>query len=215
MDTCPTCNRKLISHSSAKCNWCGAVIPDGTYQAQAAASRNAYFAEEAAHDAASLASAYTALDPNAGNVGFFVRRRSAFGFLRARANNPLIPPSAALPGYPPQAGVPPYGMPQPSYPAQPNAVQGFGPPPTAYQPGAYPPQGPPAGYPNPQNPTYAGTPVPPAFGTDPSLMPNPSAQQYLANQTPVYPAGQQPTTPEDKDDPQSPDRTGRFDHLEF
>jgi hypothetical protein len=52
---CPKCRRRLLSHASAKCNWCGAEIVDADYQAQAQADREAYFVHQAQHDAQSLA----------------------------------------------------------------------------------------------------------------------------------------------------------------
>lgn len=54
MDTCPNCHRKLISHTSPKCNWCGHEINDPTYQAAANVNREAFFVEQAVHDAESL-----------------------------------------------------------------------------------------------------------------------------------------------------------------
>ncbi len=57
MTQCPHCGKRLLSHASACCNWCGATINDAEYQAQAQAEREAYFAQAAAHDAQSLAAA--------------------------------------------------------------------------------------------------------------------------------------------------------------
>jgi len=54
MDTCPNCHRKLISHISARCNWCGHEINDPSYQAEARVQREAFFVEQAVHDAQSL-----------------------------------------------------------------------------------------------------------------------------------------------------------------
>jgi hypothetical protein len=54
MDNCPNCQRKLISHTSARCNWCGHEINDPDYQAQARVQRELFFAQQAAHDAQSL-----------------------------------------------------------------------------------------------------------------------------------------------------------------
>lgn len=56
MNTCPYCKRALLSHASARCNWCGKVIEDADYQAKAEAEREASFAQQAQHDAQSLAS---------------------------------------------------------------------------------------------------------------------------------------------------------------
>ena len=36
---CPTCHRKLLTQTSALCNWCGAVIDNPDYQERAAQSR--------------------------------------------------------------------------------------------------------------------------------------------------------------------------------
>ena len=36
---CPACNRKLLTQTSALCNWCGAKIDNPDYQARAAQSR--------------------------------------------------------------------------------------------------------------------------------------------------------------------------------
>lgn len=55
METCPNCHRKLISHASARCNWCGQVIEDPQYQAEATANREVFLTEQALHDAQRLA----------------------------------------------------------------------------------------------------------------------------------------------------------------
>lgn len=55
MELCPNCHRKLISHASARCNWCGHTIEDQQYQQEASANRQAFFAQQALHDAQSLA----------------------------------------------------------------------------------------------------------------------------------------------------------------
>ena len=49
---CPTCKRKLLTKTSALCNWCGAKISDPSYQEQAAQTRLAADAEERARIAA-------------------------------------------------------------------------------------------------------------------------------------------------------------------
>ena len=36
---CPNCGRKLLTQTSALCNWCGEKINDPDYQQQAAANR--------------------------------------------------------------------------------------------------------------------------------------------------------------------------------
>ncbi len=38
---CPACGRKLLTQTSALCNWCGAKIDDPEYQARAAQTRQA------------------------------------------------------------------------------------------------------------------------------------------------------------------------------
>jgi hypothetical protein len=43
MDICPKCKRNLLSHSSARCNWCGEVITDPDYVQEAEANRDAYY----------------------------------------------------------------------------------------------------------------------------------------------------------------------------
>jgi hypothetical protein len=63
MVTCPHCGRRLISHASAKCNWCGELIQDAAYQSQAEANRASYYAEEAVHDAQSLSFYQNAMTP--------------------------------------------------------------------------------------------------------------------------------------------------------
>ncbi|MBV9851614.1 MAG: hypothetical protein JO250_18245 [Armatimonadetes bacterium] len=55
MNECPHCHHKLLSQASPRCNWCGREIPDASYQQQAETKREAFFAEQALHDAASLA----------------------------------------------------------------------------------------------------------------------------------------------------------------
>ncbi len=53
--SCSYCGRKLLSHASALCNWCGAAIDDAAYQAEAQRERAAFFQHQAQHDAQSLA----------------------------------------------------------------------------------------------------------------------------------------------------------------
>jgi hypothetical protein len=55
MNECPHCHRRLLSHTSPNCSWCGQEIKDTAYQQNAAVERQAYFAEQAMHDAISLA----------------------------------------------------------------------------------------------------------------------------------------------------------------
>jgi len=54
IDTCPHCHKKLISHASPRCNWCGCEIDDPSYVKEAEVRRDTYHAEQAAHDAAAL-----------------------------------------------------------------------------------------------------------------------------------------------------------------
>lgn len=49
MNTCPNCSRKLLSHISIRCNWCGAEIKDPEYRAQAEVEHAALRAEDALH----------------------------------------------------------------------------------------------------------------------------------------------------------------------
>jgi hypothetical protein len=51
VEVCPKCQRKLISHASARCNWCGEEIADSAYQAEADFKREALHAQQAMHDA--------------------------------------------------------------------------------------------------------------------------------------------------------------------
>jgi hypothetical protein len=69
METCPQCGRRLVSHISPKCNWCGAVIQDAAYQAQAQVNRASYRAEGAMHDAQSLSFYQNAMTPFPPYVG--------------------------------------------------------------------------------------------------------------------------------------------------
>ncbi len=45
---CPACKRRLLTQSSALCNWCGAKIDNPDYQARAAQTRAERDAEERA-----------------------------------------------------------------------------------------------------------------------------------------------------------------------
>ena len=54
MNDCPHCGRKLLSHISPKCSWCGVEIEDAQYRAQAEVERAAQRAEEALHSFQSL-----------------------------------------------------------------------------------------------------------------------------------------------------------------
>ncbi len=46
--TCPHCHRRLLTQTSALCNWCGAKIEDEEYQAKAAQTRHAMDEQEKA-----------------------------------------------------------------------------------------------------------------------------------------------------------------------
>jgi len=46
--SCPECKRKLLTQTSAFCNWCGAKIDDPEFQAQAAEQRRALDEQERA-----------------------------------------------------------------------------------------------------------------------------------------------------------------------
>jgi hypothetical protein len=61
MNQCPYCHRRLISHISPRCNWCGQEINDAEYQAKADADRELFFAQQALHEAQSLMRAETML----------------------------------------------------------------------------------------------------------------------------------------------------------
>ena len=54
MDTCPHCHRRLLSHISIRCNWCGTEINDPAYLAQAEVERATSRAEDALHSLQSL-----------------------------------------------------------------------------------------------------------------------------------------------------------------
>ena len=54
MDTCPHCHRRLLSHISVRCNWCGTEITDPAYLAQAEVERATSRAEDALHSLQSL-----------------------------------------------------------------------------------------------------------------------------------------------------------------
>ena len=45
---CPTCKRRLLTQTSALCNWCGAKIDNDEYQARAAQTRLERDAQERA-----------------------------------------------------------------------------------------------------------------------------------------------------------------------
>src|SRR5689334_18679580 len=77
---CPACGRKLLTQTSALCNWCGAKIDDPEYQARAAQTRHE-------RDAAERQQVESVAQEEA--------RYGVFGRLRRRAkqnpgrNNPL------------------------------------------------------------------------------------------------------------------------------
>jgi len=45
---CPACNRRLLTQTSALCNWCGALIDNPDYQARATQTRLERDAQERA-----------------------------------------------------------------------------------------------------------------------------------------------------------------------
>ncbi len=66
MDDCPHCYRRLLSHISARCNWCGMEVTDAAYLAQAGVERIAARAEDALH---SLQSQMIVADAPRGSQG--------------------------------------------------------------------------------------------------------------------------------------------------
>jgi len=96
MDVCAHCGRKLLSHISARCNWCGGEIDDPEYQAQAEASRAAFLAELALHDLNAL-HIVGCNDPFA--AGMIVPAERVYWQRRAeqetRQHTPLAPPPDA------------------------------------------------------------------------------------------------------------------------
>lgn len=93
MNTCPYCKRALLSHSSARCNWCGKVIEDAAYQAKAEVEREASIARQAQHDAQSLAN-IEAININGYN-GFYPVGMGYIPFMGSPSFNQRMP----IPGF--------------------------------------------------------------------------------------------------------------------
>jgi hypothetical protein len=110
MENCPNCHRKLVSHASAKCNWCGATIDDPAYQSAASASRDAYFAEETAHDEASVANFVLMGNANPAGLHYIMAmsrlRQNQQSHAAVRAAGYPYPPAIAAAGHPPQQAPP-------------------------------------------------------------------------------------------------------------
>ena len=120
MDDCPHCQRKLLSKASARCNWCGEVIEDASYQQTALAEREAYHRHEAERDALTL-SRTDSINVWEYGIGSQVFRPSVWRkpipkSLEALANGtaPNLVPGAPTPGFsqqPPSAPGPRFGTP--------------------------------------------------------------------------------------------------------
>lgn len=79
MDTCPNCHRRLLSHASAKCNWCGCEINDEGYQQQAAQERAAFRIHEAERDAIEAARSAAMLTNILPGIGLPLTALGAWG----------------------------------------------------------------------------------------------------------------------------------------
>lgn len=114
MELCPKCHRKLLSHASANCNWCGCKIDDPEYQQAADQSREAFFYRDRLEQAAEIARVdiiqampmgpYSAwprysTPPFAGQV-FFPPRRQPTGAVAPPANDTPAADSDPLDGDP-------------------------------------------------------------------------------------------------------------------
>lgn len=124
MSTCPYCHRRLLTQASACCNWCGKEIPDAAYQQEAGAKREAFFVEQAMHDAASLAGV------EALNVGPLLGPLTGLplrgGYMPRRPPNvlpPALPPVQAGQTHPPAPGETPPPTEEP--PAEPDSGDRF------------------------------------------------------------------------------------------
>ncbi len=112
MTLCAQCGKRLLSQASARCNWCGAIIDNAVYQAQAQTERDAYFRHAAVRDAQSLAAmealAILGTPMNPWTLAPVPGRRR----MPATPNQEALPPapsgtSAHMPAI--QAGSPPAG----------------------------------------------------------------------------------------------------------
>jgi len=120
MDACPHCQRKLLSKASSRCNWCGEVIEDASYQQSAQVEREAFYRHEAERDAITLArtEAISSWDPSIGTTVF---RPSAWRKPIPKSLDALTGGLGQNPGFgtsayntqpmPPAAGSPRFGTP--------------------------------------------------------------------------------------------------------
>ncbi len=79
MSVCPACGRKLLSHISASCNWCGVEIHDAAYLARADVERAALQVEQAQHTWQS----------------FTIMQGTALGFVPPPFPEAILPPHRA------------------------------------------------------------------------------------------------------------------------
>ena len=86
MDACPHCHRRLLSHISARCNWCGTEITDAAYLVQAEVEWATSRAEDALHSLQSLTISQTTY------------RSTQIGYAAGNFSAPLMSPydTAAL-----------------------------------------------------------------------------------------------------------------------
>jgi hypothetical protein len=95
MDTCPHCHRKLLAHSSPRCNWCGAVIDDPAYQQEATKESAAFFAEDRLKQAAEIADV-EAISPILSPVIQYAESATFLQPVEFREPNPEASPSERL-----------------------------------------------------------------------------------------------------------------------
>ena len=108
MNTCPHCGRKLLSHISAKCNWCGAEIEDAAYLAQAEVERAALETENARHNR--QAAGFSAIVDSLGlfpGLSSPVLDRKIVRPARQRRQEPAAAPPVTPPLTPEASAVPP------------------------------------------------------------------------------------------------------------
>lgn len=108
MDTCPKCHRKLLSHASKCCNWCGEAIEDPEYQQSAEANRAAYYQHDRLEAAIETARVDAINAMPVSSLGY------TFGgfpslLLSRRFQNPMppLPPANVLPAQAAPPFVPP------------------------------------------------------------------------------------------------------------